>query len=342
MVSPVPVNYSQVLEDLKTRVRAAQSKAATTVNSELIGLYLHIGKTLSMQSASAGWGDKVVERLAQDLRTAFPAVQGFSRTNVFYMRQVHEAWAAADDSVQQLVGQIPWGHHLVLLARLDTLEKRIFYLRQTITHGWSRAVLTVQIESDLHTRQGKAISNFGHTLPTPESELAQQTLKDPYLFDFLTLSTEARERDIEEGLIAHVQNFLLELGVGFAFVGRQVELEVSGQVFRIDLLFYHLRLRCFVVLELKAGEFKPEHAGKMNFYLSAVDDRLRHRDDKPSIGIILCKSRDRLIVEYALRDMRKPIGVSEWQTKLVKSLPKSLAQSLPSVQEIERELRDEE
>jgi len=336
----LPANYAEILHDLKQRIRAAHAKAATAVNTELIHLYLHIGRTLSIQAATAGWGDKVVERLARDLRAAFPAMKGFSRTNVFYMRQVYEAWASADASVQQLVGQIPWGHHLVLLAKLDALDQRAFYLRQAVTHGWSRAVLTVQIESRLHARQGRAISNFSRTLE-PQSDRAQSTLKDPYLFDFLTLADDARERDLEQGLIDHVQKFLLELGVGFAFVGRQMALEVSGQEFRLDLLFYHLRLRCYVVIDLKTGDFKPEYAGKMNFYLSAVDDRSRHADDKPSIGLILCKTRHRLIVEYALRDMRKPIGVSEWQAKLVKSLPRALAGSLPSVKQIEEELRDD-
>lgn len=337
----LPRNYAKVLQGLKDRVRAAQAKAATTVNAEVIGLYLHIGKTLSNQVASAGWGDQVVERLAKDLRAAFPDMKGFSRTNVFYMRQVYEAWAGSDASVQQLVGRIPWGHHLVLLAKLDKFEQRAFYLRQAVAHGWSRAVLTVQIESRLYGRQGKAVSNFSRTLPKPQSDLAQETIKDPYLFDFLTLTADAREREFEQGLINHVEKFLLELGVGFAFVGRQVDLEIGNQEFRIDLLFYHLRLRCFVVIELKTAEFKPEYAGKMNFYLSAVDDRLRHPEDKPSIGLILCKTRDRLIVEYALRDVRKPIGVSEWQTKLVKSLPKALARSLPTVKEIEKEMRHE-
>jgi predicted nuclease of restriction endonuclease-like (RecB) superfamily len=267
-------------------------------------------------------------------------MKGFSRTNVFYMRQVYEAWAGSDASVQQLVGQIPWGHHLVLLSKIDKFDQRAFYLRQAIAHGWSRAVLTVQIESRLYARQGKAVSNFERTLPKPQSDLAQQTIKDPYLFDFLTLTPAARERDLEQGLMSYVQKFLLELGVGFAFVGRQVDLEVSDQEFRIDLLFYHLRLRCFIVIELKTGEFKPEYAGKMNFYLSAVDDRLRHPEDKPSIGLILCKARDRLIVEYALRDMRKPIGVSEWETKIVEALPNNLRGSLPTVEEIEAEFAD--
>ena len=341
LIRGLPADYPKVLNELKQRVSTAQFRAAATVNSELVRLYLHIGKTLH-QTSAAGWGNRVIERLAKDLRKAFPGIAGFSRTNVFYMRQVYEAWEGADELVQQLVGQIPWGHHLTLIARVNTAKQRTFYLQQSAAQGWSRAMLVAQIQSRLHARSGKAISNFARTRPAKQASFAQEAFKDPYLFDFLSLAGDAGERELERGLTDHVQKFLLELGAGFAFVGRQVDLEVSGQAFRMDLLFYHLRLRCYVVIDLKAGEFKPEYAGKMNFYLSAVDDQFRHPDDQPSIGLILCTARDRLIAEYALRDLRKPIGVSEWQTKLVRSLPKALRGSLPTVEEIEKELANGE
>jgi predicted nuclease of restriction endonuclease-like (RecB) superfamily len=334
--SLLPGNYSEILADLKSRVRSAQIKAATSVNREVIALYLDIGRRLAAQNS--GWGTKVVEQLARDLKSAFPELAGFSRTNLFHMKQVYLAWKDADESVQQAVGLIPWGHHLVLVSKLPDPGVRAWYLRATVENGWSRAILAVQIESGLHERQGKALTNFHRTLPEPISELAQQTLKDPYVFDFLTLGKSARERQLEQGLMDHIQRFLLELGVGFAFVGRQVHLEVSGRDFYIDLLFYHLRLRCFVVVELKAVPFEPEFTGKLNFYLSAVDDTLRHESDGPTIGLLLCKDNDRLLVEYALRNMGTPMGVAEWQTKIVEALPHNLVGSLPSVEDLETEL----
>lgn len=237
-----------------------------------------------------------------------------------------------------LLAQIPWSHNSLLIEKLDDCAERLWYAGKIITHGWSRAVLTVQIETDLYLRQGKAVTNFAKTLPAPQSDLAQQTLKDPYLFDFLTIGDEAHERELESKLLTHIEKFLVELGVGFAFVGRQVPVRVGDEDFHIDLLFYHLKLRSFVVIDLKMEAFQAEFAGKMNFYLSTVDDQMRHPDDQPSIGLILCKRRDRIIAEYALRDMSKPIGVSEWQTKLVQSLPAHLRGSLPTIEEIEAEL----
>lgn len=234
---------------------------------------------------------------------------------------------------------LPWNHNLVLLHRVESAGERAWYARAAVQHGWSRSVLVAQIEQGAHARAGKARTNFAVTLPPPQSDLAQQTLRDPYLFDFLTLGPAARERDLEQGLADHIQQFLVSLGTGFAFVGRQVHLEVAGQDYYLDLLFYHLRLRCFVVVDLKMEGFQPEFAGKMNFYLSAVDDQMRHRDDQPSLGLLLCQEKSGLTVEYALRDLKKPIGVAEWRTRLVDSLPKQLRRSLPSVAEIERELR---
>lgn len=253
-------------------------------------------------------------------------------------KKVFAAWSGTSEEVQQLAGQVPWWHHVVIVTKVNDSAAREFYLRQAVENGWSRAILTVQIESGLHERQGKALTNFTRTLPEPTSDLAQQTLKDPYVFDFLTLGKAARERHLEQGLMDHVQRFLLEMGVGFAFVGRQVHLEVSGRDFYLDLLFYHLRLRCFVVVELKAVPFEPEFTGKLNFYLSAVDDLLRHESDGPTIGLLLCKDKDRLLVEYALRNVGTPMGVAEWQTKIVEALPDNLVGSLPSVEELEAEL----
>lgn len=376
----LPNGYAPLLADLKSRVRAAQVKAALSVNRELILLYWHIGREILRAQKAEGWGTLVVDRLAKDLTAEFPEMGGLSARNLKYMRAFVEAWDSIsivqqpvaqlpDRKVPQAVAQfsgamirqaaapivsqpvtqldqppeplslLPWGQNLLLLHKLKDPATRLWYARKTFEHGWSRAVLTVQIESRLHERSGKAITNFDRTLPPAQSDLAREALKDPYTFDFLSLSEEAQERDLERGLVQHIQQFLLELGAGFSFVGRQVRIEVGGDEYSLDLLFYHLRLRCFVVVDLKMKPFEPEFAGKMNFYLSAVDDQLRHPDDAPTIGLLLCKdSRNKLKIEYALRDVRKPIGVAEWQTRLVESLPKKLRGSLPTVAELEREL----
>lgn len=331
----LPRGYKKLLEDLKLRIRSAQIKAATAVNHELVGLNLYIGRQLAEKTRRANWGEGIVDQLARDLRATFPDLSGFSRANLFFMRQVYLAWAEAPKTVQQLVRQIPWGHHILLVTKVKDLDARIWYLRETVSNGWSRSVLSLQIEGRLHERRGKALTNFARTLPPPQSDLANETLKDPYLFDFLSLGPALREREIEKSLVDHVQSFLLELGVGFAFVGRQVHLEVGGEDFYLDLLFYHLKLRCFVVIELKAAAFRPEFVGKMNFYLSVVDAKLRHPGDQPSIGLLLCKSKNQLMVEYALRDLQKPIGVSQWETQLVSSLPDVLQGSLPTIEELE-------
>ena len=296
-----------------------------------------IGRDILDRQNQAGWGAKVIDRLARDLHTEFPDMKGFSRTNLLYMRAFAEAWP--DESfVQQVVGQIPWGHNLRILDCVKNASEREWYVRATIQNGWSRNVLVHQIESGLFRRHGKASTNFLRTLPAPQSELALQVVKDPYNFEFLTLAEQVRERDLERALINHLRDFLLELGVGFAFVGSQHPLEVGGQEFRIDLLFYHLRLRCFVLLDLKMTQFQPEYSGKMNFYLSAVDDLLRHPDDQPSIGIILCRTKNETVAEYALRDLRKPVGVSEY--RLTVALPNELQASLPTVDELKAKLRE--
>ncbi|MBI5746038.1 MAG: DUF1016 domain-containing protein [Nitrospirae bacterium] len=330
-----PTGYSELLEELKARIRTAQIRAGLAANRELVLLYWEVGRRIIEQQKAYGWGAKVVERLARDLRSAFPVMKGFSRANLLYMRAFAEAYPNGS-IVQQVAGQIPWFHNCILLDKVKDLAEREWYMHQTIQHGWSRNVLVHQIESGLYKRQGKAITNFDHTLPAPQSELARQVLKDPYVFDFLSIGEEAKERDLERALLEQIRSFLLELGVGFAFVGSQYHLEIGNEDFYIDILFYHLRLRCFVVIDLKVGEFQPEYAGKMNFYLSAVDDILRHKDDQPSIGIILCKAKNRVIVEYALRDTRKPIGVSGY--KLTETLPKNLKGNLPSIEELETSL----
>jgi predicted nuclease of restriction endonuclease-like (RecB) superfamily len=332
----LPTGYVSFLDDVKTRIRAAQVKAALAVNAELVLLYWSIGRDILARQKKEGWGAHVIDRLSGDLRSAFPEMQGFSPRNLKYMRAFAGAWPDRR-IVQQLAAQLPWFHSCTLLDRVKEPGVREWYARQTIEHGWSRSVLVAQIETGLHKRAGKALTNFKATLAPPHSDLAQQTLKDPYVFDFLTLGPDAQERDLERGLIEHVRDFLLELGVGFAFVGSQVHLDVGGDDFFLDLLFYHLKLRCFVVIDLKVGAFKPEYAGKMNFYLSAVDAQLRTEGDQPSIGLVLCKEKNKVVVEYALRDMKKPIGVSAY--KLLEKLPASLKGSLPTVEELEAEFR---
>ncbi|MBX3278111.1 MAG: DUF1016 family protein [Acidobacteria bacterium] len=331
----ITAGYEQLLHDLKERIAAARVRAAIAVNRELILLYWQIGHEILRRQREEGWGARVIDRLSQDLRREFPGLKGFSARNLKYMKAFSEAWPD-ETIVQQLAAQIPWFHNCILLDKISGAAEREWYVRQTIENGWSRNVLVLQIESSLYRRQGQASSNFSRTLPAPQSDLARQLLKDPYNFDFLTLDAPAHERDIERGLIRHLREFLLEMGVGFAFVGSQYHLEVAGEDFYIDLLFYHLRLRCYVVIELKSGAFRPEHAGKMNFYLSAVDDLLRHAEDRPSIGLILCRSRKGVIVEYTLRDTAKPIGVAEF--RLTERLPEELRGSLPTIEQLEAEL----
>lgn len=289
----MPPGYAELLAALKERIRAAQLRAALAVNHELVLLYWHIGKAILERQDEQGWGAKVIERIAHDLHREFPGMGGFSRSNLLYMRAFAEAYPNAS-IVQQLVGQIPWGHNVLLLTRVKKPAHRLWYARATIANGWSRAVLDAQIATHAHRRQGKAITNFKRTLPAERSDLAQQTLKDPYTFEFLSLAADTRERDLELALVGHIQKVLLELGTGFAFVGRQVPLKVGRKDYFLDLLFYHLKLRCYVVVELKMEAFEPEHAGKMNFYLTAVDAQLRHPEDKPSIGLLLCKDNDKL------------------------------------------------
>ena len=330
-------DYEDLLREVKEQIRTAQTRAALTVNRELIRLYWQIGQGILLRQRSQGWGAKVIGKLAKDLQKAFPSMKGFSRTNLLYMRAFAEAYPD-EQIVQQAAGQIPWFHNCVLLDKVKDPEERLWYIQQTIQQGWSRHILTQRIESGLYHRQGEGVlTNFHQTLPQPQSTLAQQILRDPYNFDFLSLGHAAQERELEIALIHHIREFLLEMGVGFAFVGSQYPIQVSGKEYRLDLLFYHFRLHCFVVVDLKTVEFEPEFSGKMNFYVSAVDDLLRSPVDNPTIGIILCKTQDQTVVEYALRDVNKPIGISTYQLK--QALPESLQGSLPTIAELETQLQ---
>ena len=327
--------YGALLEELKERIRAAQVRAVRAVNRELVGLYWQIGRDILARQGQEGWGSGVVTRLAADLRREFPEMRGLSRTNLAYMRAFAEAWPD-DATVLEPLGNLPWGHNVVLLDRLCAADERLWYARQAVVHGWSRTVLLAQIDNGLFARQGRAITNFHRTLPAAQSELARELMKDPYCFDFLALAPDAQERDLERALLAHVRDFLLELGVGFALVGSQYRMEVGGQEFVMDLLFFHIHLRCFVVVDLKVGSFKPEYAGKMGFYLTAVDEVLRGDDHHPTLGLILCRERNRVVVEYALRGSGQPIGVALYSS--TGRLPQRLKGSLPSVAQLQRGL----
>lgn len=334
----VPRDYGPWLADLKRRIEGARARAALAANAEQISLYHEIGRELLSRRERDGWGAKVVERLAADLREAFPDLRGFSVRNLKYMRQFAEAAPEARFG-QQAAAQLPWFHVVTLITRLDDPLTRGWYAERAVHEAWSRGRLIDEIAGRLHLRAGTASENFGARLPAAQADLARAVLKDPYHFDFLGLGPEARERDIERGLVHHVTRFLLELGAGFAFVGRQFRLEVGGDEFFLDLLFYHTRLKCFVVVELKASDFAPEHVGKLNFYLGAVDAQVRAPDDRPTIGILLCRRKNRIVAEYALSGLDKPIGVAEYQ--LVRALPDPLEHSLPSIEELEEELSRE-
>jgi predicted nuclease of restriction endonuclease-like (RecB) superfamily len=336
-LSDLPVGYAELLADLEKEIGLARLRASVSINREMTLLYWQTGRRILERQQHQGWGAKVIDRLAADLRGKFPDLQGFSPRNLKYMRTLAATYPDVT-FVQEALAQISWYHNITLLEKVKGEAERHWYIRQTIEHGWSRAVMVHHIESGLYQRQGRALTNFERTLPPQQSDLAREVLKDPYSFDFLMLAADARERDLERGLLEHLRNFLIELGVGFAFVGSQYHLEVGGEDFYLDLLFYHLRLRCFVVIELKLDEFRPEHAGKMNFYLSAVDDLLRHTADQPTIGLILCKDRNRVIVEYALRDTSKPMGVAGYTVR-TGALPEGLRESLPSIDSLEAELR---
>ncbi|GBC61390.1 DUF1016 domain-containing protein [Desulfonema ishimotonii] len=342
--------YKSWLKGLKQKVRQAQLKAAVSVNTVLLEFYWDLGADIVEKQKTAVWGSGFLKQLSQDLMAEFPDMKGFSLRNLKYIRQWYQFYADKISIGQQPVAQlaklseplflqIPWGHNISIVSKCKTTEEALFYVRKTLKHNWSRNVLVHQIENGLYKREGKAITNFSKALPSPQSDLAQQILKDPYNFDFLALTEDFNERELEKGLLRHITKFLLELGAGFAYMGQQVPLRVGERDFFLDLLFYHTRLHCYVVIELKTGDFEPEHAGKLNFYIKAVDEQFRKKGDEPTIGILLCKNRDKLVAEYALSDIHKPIGVSEYQ--LTQSLPENLKSSLPSIEEIEAVLSRE-
>lgn len=364
-------DYHELLVDIKNRVRAAQRKAALSANAAMILMYWDVGRMIANRQAKQGWGAKVIPRLSVDLKNELPEEKGFSERNISRMIAFFRAYpdlprpaakltesraearetpgnailprpvAKLNDDRESTDGcdiffLIPWSHNIVLMEKVKDFPNRFWYARQAAEQGWSRDRLASEIKSNAHERQGAAVTNFSSTLPDVHAQLATGLLKDPFIFDFLTLEEPFHERELETGLLAHIQKFLIELGRGFAFVGRQHHLEVSDKDFYLDLLFYHLKLRCFVVVDLKKGEFKPEYAGKMNFYCSVVDDQLRHDQDTATIGLILCQTKDKVIAEYALRDIEKPIGVADYE--LTRALPEKLASSLPSIEAIEAEL----
>ena len=333
----MPADYLSLLSDLKVKIQDSRLRTVLSVNAALVLLYWEIGQAILQKQHLEGWGAKVIDRLSHDLTLAFPDMKGFSPRNLKYMRAFAAAWPE-QEIVQRVIAQIPWRSNLALLDKLNRTEERLWYAQKIIEHGWSQPVLVHQIEFRLHEREGKAINNFSIALPPTESDLATQVFKDPYVFDFLGTAIPRREAELEQGLIDHIQKFLLELGAGFAFVGRQVHLELGDSDFYIDLLFYHLKLRCFVVIELKAGKLEPGYISQLNMYMNVVDDVLRHADDKPTIGLLLVKEKDRVVAEYALRGYTKPMGIAEWETQLTQALPDDLKSSLPSIEEIEREL----
>jgi predicted nuclease of restriction endonuclease-like (RecB) superfamily len=352
--------YKQWLTELKGKIRSVQIKAAIAVNSSLIEFYWDLGKMINEKQTA--WGSKFLGTLSKDLQDEFPDMKGFSERNLNYCRMFYQFYEnvivqqpvaqlqsidkqdaviiepAIEQNGQQLVAQIPWSHNILIFSKSKNVIEAKFYIQQTIENNWSRDSLALQIKTDLYSRKGKAISNFKNTLPEPLSDLAHQTLKDPYIFDFMTLATGFKEKDIEKQLVQHITKFLLELGKGFAFVGQQYHLEIAENDYYIDLLFYHIKLKCYVVIELKNTKFIPEYAGKLNFYLSAVDTMVKHDDDKSTIGILLCRDKNNIEAEFALRDINKPIGVSEFQ--ITEHLPDNLKSSLPTIEEIENEFKN--
>lgn len=348
------IQYTHVLQKLKDKIKSSQQKAILAVNNELLGVYWEIGNAIAEQEKLAGWGGKIIDKLAADLKAEFPEMKGLSPRNLRYMRDFALAWPEIlqqpaaklqstdnelDVILQQLAAKLPWGHHQVLLVKLKNTEERAFYIKKAVENGWSRSILEHQIESGLHKAQGRLINNFNNTLPEYHSELTKQVFKDPYNFDFIMLGEQARERDLEDALLTQVTKVLLELGAGFAFMGRQKRFDAGGREFFVDLLFYHTKLRRHIIIELKLGEFEPEYVSKMNLYLGLADDQLRGEFDEPAVGLILCKTNNKIIAEYALRDTSKPIGIAEY--KIGERLPDNIKGELPSIEEIEQWIDDE-
>ena len=343
-------DYNSFLVEIKQQIQSSKIKAINSVNQEMIILYFRIGKSIFKKQQELGWGAKVIDRLSSDIKSEFPDIGGFSTRNIKLMVQFYKEYqnieigqlpvAQMNDEVnrQLLVAQIPWAHNIVLIQKVKDINLRYWYIQKTLHNGWSRDILALMIKSELHKREGKLVSNFKNILPPQDSDLVQQSFKDPYIFDFLTIEEPFRERELESNLIKHMEKFLIELGSGFAFVGKQYKLEVGDDDFYIDLLFYHLKLRCYVVVELKKGKFKPEYSGQVNFYCSAIDDILAHKDDNATIGLILCQEKNEIVAEYSLKNMSQPIGISEYE--LTEILPKEFESSLPTIEMIENELKN--
>jgi len=329
--------YLNVIENIKTEIKNSKLKAMISVNHELVMLYYNIGLIINKHKT---WGNKFIENLARDIKLEFPDSTGYSVRNLKYMSKFAAEYPDRE-FVQTVSAQIPWSHNCVIMDKIKDFETRIWYIKKTIENGWSHNVLIHQIESGLYQRQvmSEKISNFEKKLPKPQSELALETMKDPYIFDFIPFKEDMIERDIENALVKDITSLLLELGTGFAFVGNQYHLNVGGEDFYLDLLFYNLNLRCYIVIELKTGNFKPEYAGKLNFYLSAVDEMLKKEEDNPSIGLLLCKNKNNIIAEYSLRDMSKPIGISEY--KITNNLPAEFEKQLPSVKDIQNRIKED-
>jgi len=351
-----PNNYLHIITELKNKIKQAKINAALSVNRELLAVYWEIGNTILQQQKAEGWGAKIIDRLSLDLKNEFPEMKGLSVRNIKYMRafaeaypnfpivqpalaQIHNSQNQLDTIVQVSLAQLTWYHHITLLDKVKEPELRLFYLIKAVENGWTRDMMVNQFEGGLHNRQGSLTTNFKTTLPEYQSELTQQLFKDPYNFDFLSLGTEAKERDLENALMNHIQKLLPELGQGFAFMGKQYHLEAGEQDYFLDLLFYHTKLRRHIVIDLKIGDFKPEYAGKMNFYLSLTDDKLKGEYDEAAIGLILCKTKNKIVAEYALRDTSKPIGIAEY--KINQLLPEDIKSELPSIEEIEQKLDEE-
>ena len=340
--SDVPLDYAVWLADLKARIHQERLRVVLASNAVMVLLYWDLGRSILEKQDAQGWGTRVIDRLSADLREAFPEMKGFSPRNLKYMRAFAAAWPERQ-IVQEVLAQLSWYHQIALLEKLDGPELRLWYAAKALEYGWSRNILAFQIQAQAHRRQGRAQTNFPATLPPPDSDMAVQIFKDPYLLDFLGTDAPRREAELEQGLVAHIQKFLLELGQGFAFVGRQVHLEIGDDDFYLDLLFYHLKLRRYVVIELKARKFQPGDGAQLGMYMTAVDRLLCHPDDKPTLGLLLVREKNRVLVEYALGGNTKPIGVAEWETQLTHSLPKDLQASLPTIEQIEAELsRDED
>lgn len=327
--------YENCLKNLKETVRRAQQRAVVQINRELILTYHHIGSEIIRLQKEKGWGSKVIDQLSKDLQAAFPNMKGFSSRNLKYMRKFAEEYPEIQ-FVQQVIAQLPWSHIITILTLVKDTNNQVFYMKKSIEYGWSRNILNMQIEMRLHERLGKVVSNFKHQLPSPFSDMSQQSLKDPYVFDFLTLHEKATEKEIELSLVEHIRDFLLELGEGFSFMGNQYRINIGGDDYYIDMLFYHIKLRCYIVIELKATAFKPEYTGQIGFYLAAIDDLLRHPTDNPTIGLILCRSKNNITAGYALKNINAPIGVAEYSFSKV--IPEELKISLPSVEELETQL----